>query len=156
MTPEVLADEPQADGNRHVRFRFTHSSGHWVDRRYNVPEGIDAIEYANGRAPRIEKQEKRSELERSLAAVESGTPPKDVPLLMNTRNGLFRFLLKRLANADPETALAYAQHFSQFTDAQVATLLNEPEAKVAAWRAKLLALKAAKDDYGHSFPEYEV
>ena len=156
MTPEVLADEPQRDGNRHVRFRFTHSSGHWVDRRYSVPAGVDAIEYANGRAPRIAQQEKRSELERSLAQIESGTAPSEVLLLMNTRNGLFRFILKRLANASPEEALPYAQHFSRFTDPQVANLLNVAEAKVTAWRTKLMALKAAKDDYSHDLPEYET
>ena len=156
MTPEVLADEPQADGNRHVRFRFTHSSGITVDRRYTLPSGEDALAYAAGRAPRIEAGEKSAELRRAIGQAGSGIDPTTIALKLNTQTELLTFLVKRLANASAETALGYASSFHLLTDAQVAALLGEPEAEVTAWRAKLLALKAAKDDYGHNFPRYEV
>ena len=72
---EKIEDQEQADGSRHIAFRFTFHNGLVVDKRFLAASGYDDSAGLTAMEPIVEQQVADNEDEQLLADVENGADP---------------------------------------------------------------------------------
>lgn len=158
VSSEIESDVDLGNGQRSILEVHTDSDGERYEFHVRAVQDFDMSTLLAQRAAwlpgRLAELEKRELTQR----IDAGEDPTEMDLAWLSRNEALRYLLKRFANSGPERAIRYVHLIARLTDTQVASLLGVTEQKVSDWRAKLAALKQAKDGYdsGLSFPEEPI
>jgi len=135
----------QRDGWQWVTEHHVDHTGKIHPRRGYYDPDYDPASGLNAHARELDEQLVTGELWYGLGKVrDKRWHPDDVPLKHNSRGALYRFCVKRLANADAKEALRWLPLVDQFSDAQIAGLLGVAESVITDWRARLHELANAQ------------
>lgn len=154
---QVMEDSIQGS-RRRVRYQYTNHVGKVVERMKFIAIGVDANVDMATYIPILEASQKIKELPKLLQRIENGENPLSITPDHNTTDEYYTYLLKKMANAESETAIKYAQMDGLFTDAQISTLLGITSQEAADWRVKVkdLATAATTMDGYSSGMSFEV
>lgn len=168
FVPIVLSDEPQADGRRYVRYRFTHTNGDVVDAGpYSITAETVALTDAVARAIPLEATRKEQEKSAITFYFYEGNDPASRAWFYHTGNDARMVGLRALFNlmrsevqdeAKGVVASNVVPVLAPFTNSQIANLIDNPNwtaTEVGNARTKLAALATAWDNLDHGEPEIE-